>query len=49
MSRGGDAGQQPEKLLAIPDGRYYLGLSSNRIGKMRVSAVYKSDIFELST
>ena len=49
MSRGGDAGQQPEKLLAIPDGRYYLGLSSNRIGKMRVSAVYTSDIFELST
>ena len=49
MSRGGDAGQQPEKLLAIPDGRYYLGLSSNRIGKMRVSAVYTSDLFELST
>ena len=42
-------GQQPEKLLAIPDGGFYLGLSSNRIGKIRVSAVYTSDIFELST
>lgn len=40
---------QPEKLLAIPDGGFYLGLSSNRIGKIRVSAVYTSDIFELST
>ena len=40
---------QPEKLLAIPDGRFYLGLTSNRIGKIRVSAVYTSDIFELST
>lgn len=43
------SGQQPEKLLAIPDGGFYLGLSSNRIGKIRVSAVYTSDIFELST
>ena len=49
MSRGQDAGQQPEKLLAIPEGGFYLGLSSNRIGKIRVSAVYSSDIFELST
>lgn len=40
---------QPEKLLAIPDGRFYLGLTSNRIGKIRVSGVYTSDIFELST
>ncbi len=46
--RGGDALQQPEKLLAMPDGRYYVSLSSNRIGKIRVSAVYTSDIFELS-
>lgn len=43
------SGQQPEKLLAIPEGGFYLGLSSNRIGKIRVSAVYTSDIFELST
>lgn len=43
------SGQQPEKLLAIPDGGFYLGLSSNRIGKIRVSAVYTSDIFEIST
>ena len=40
---------QPEKLLAIPDGRFYLGLTSNRIGKIRVSGVYTSDLFELST
>ena len=48
MSRGQDVIQQPEKLLAIPDGRFYLALSSNRIGKIRVSSVYTSDIFELS-
>ena len=48
MSRSQDVSQQPEKLLAIPDGRFYLSLSSNRIGKIRVSAVYTSDIFELS-
>ena len=48
MSRGQDAGQEPEKLLAIPDGRFYVGLSSNRIGKIRVAGVYTSDIFELS-
>ena len=48
MSRGQNAGQEPEKLLAIPDGRFYVGLSSNRIGKIRVAGVYTSDIFELS-
>ncbi len=48
MSRGQDAGQEPEKLLAIPDGRFYVGLSSNRIGKIRVAGVFTSDIFELS-
>ena len=48
MKRGSDAGQQPEKLLSIPDGRYYLSLSSNRIGKIRISAIYTSDVFELS-
>ena len=48
MSRGQDAGQEPEKLLAIPDGRFYVGLSSNRIGKIRVASVFTSDIFELS-
>ncbi len=42
------SGQQPEKLLSMPDGRYYLSLSSDRIGKIRISAVYTSDIFELS-
>ena len=46
--RGGDAVQQPQKLLAMPDGRYYVSLSSNRIGKIRISSVYTSDIFELS-
>ena len=46
--RGGDQLQQPEKLLALPDGRYYVSLSSNRIGKIRISAVYTSDLFELS-
>ena len=46
--RGGDALQQPQKLLAMPDGRYYVSLSSNRIGKIRISAVYTNDIFELS-
>ena len=48
MARGSENYQQPEKLLELPDGRFYLGLSSNRIGKIRVSAVYTSDIFELS-
>ncbi len=48
MSRGQNAGQEPEKLLAIPDGRFYVGLSSNRIGKIRVAGVFTSDIFELS-
>ena len=48
MSRGQDAGQEPEKLLSIPDGRFYVGLSSNRIGKIRIAGVYTSDIFELS-
>ena len=48
ISRSGDSVQQPEKLLALPDGRYYVALSSNRIGKIRISAVYTSDIFELS-
>lgn len=48
MSRGSDNYQQPEKLLELPDGRFYVALSSNRIGKIRVSAVYTSDIFELS-
>lgn len=48
MSRGSDTYQQPEKLLELPDGRFYVALSSNRIGKIRVSAVYTSDIFELS-
>ena len=49
LSRGSDSAQQPEKLLAMPDGRFYVSLSSNRIGKIRVSAVYTSDVFELST
>ena len=40
--------KQPEKLLQLPDGRFYVALSSNRIGKLRVSAVYTSDIFEIS-
>lgn len=48
MARGSDNYQQPEKLLELPDGRFYVALSSNRIGKIRVSAVYTSDIFELS-
>ena len=48
VMRGGDELQQPEKLLAKPEGGYYVGLSSNRIGKIRVSAVYTNDIFELS-
>lgn len=46
--RGGDSLQQPQKLLAMPDGRYYVSLSSNRIGKIRISAVYTSDLFELT-
>ena len=46
--RGGEGIQQPQKLLAKPDGSYYVGLSSNRIGKIRVSAVYSSELFELS-
>ena len=49
MARGSDNYQQPEKLLELPDGRFYVALSSNRIGKIRVSAVYTSDIFELSS
>lgn len=40
--------QQPEKLLEMPDGRFYLALSSNRKGKIQVSAVYPSNLFELS-
>ena len=48
IARGGDDLQQPSKLLAMPDGRYYVGLSGNRIGIIRVSAVYTSDLFELS-
>ena len=40
--------QQPEKLLEMPDGRFYLALSSNRNGKIQVSAVYPSNLFELS-
>ncbi len=48
LSRSTDIFQQPEKLLAIPDGRYYLALSSNRIGKLRISAIYTNDVFELS-
>ena len=40
--------RQLEKLLELPDGRFYVALSSNRIGKIRVSAVFTSDIFELS-
>lgn len=48
MARGSDNYQQPEKLLELPDGRFYVALSSNRIGKIRVSEVYTSDIFELS-
>ena len=48
MARGSDNYQQPEKLLELPDGRFYVALSSNRIGKIRISAVYTSDIFELS-
>ena len=48
LSRSTDIVQQPEKLLAIPDGRYYLALSSNRIGKIRISAIYTNDVFELS-
>ena len=48
MARGSENYQQPEKLLEADDGRFYLALSSNRIGKIRVSAVYLSDVFELS-
>ena len=48
MSRGGNY-QQPEKLVELPDGRFYVALSSNRIGKIRVSGVYTSDVFELSS
>ena len=48
MARGNENYQQPEKLLELPDGRFYVALSSNRIGKIRVSSVYTSDIFELS-
>ena len=40
--------QQPEKLLEMLDGRFYLALSSNRNGKIQVSAVYPSNLFELS-
>jgi len=40
--------QQPEKLLEMPDGRFYVALSSNRNGKIKVSAVYPSNLFELS-
>ena len=40
--------RQLEKLLELPDGRFYVALSSNRVGKIRVSAVFTSDIFELS-
>ena len=40
--------KQPEKLLEMPDGRFYLALSSNRNGKIQVSAVYPSNLFELS-
>ena len=40
--------QQPEKLLEMPDGRFYVALSSNRNGKIQVSAVYPSNLFELS-
>ena len=32
----------------MPDGRFYLALSSNRNGKIQVSAVYPSNLFELS-
>ncbi len=39
---------QLEKLLAIPDGRFYVALSSNRLGKIRISGIYTSDTFELS-
>ncbi len=48
MRRGGNY-QQPEKLVELPDGRFYVALSSNRIGKIRVSGVYTSDVFELSS
>ena len=44
----GSGSQEPEKLLATEDGRYYLALSSSRSGKIRISAVYTNDIFELS-
>ena len=40
--------QQPEKLLEKPDGTFYVALSSNRNGKIRISAVYSSSDFELS-
>ena len=39
---------QLEKLLAMPDGRFYVALSSNRPGKIRISGIYTSDVFELS-
>ena len=44
----GSGSQEPEKLLATEDGRYYLALSSSRSGKIRISAVYTNDVFELS-
>ena len=39
---------QLEKLLVMPDGRFYVALSSNRPGKIRISGIYTSDVFELS-
>ena len=41
--------KQPEKLLELPDGRFYVALSSRKSGKIRVTAIYTSDMFELST
>ncbi len=48
MSKADEVYQQPEKLLEKPDGSFYVALSSNRIGKVRISAVYSSSDFELS-
>ena len=39
---------QPEKLLELPDGRFYVALSSHKAGRIKVSAVYTSDVFEIS-
>ena len=43
----GAVSQNPEKLLEMEDGRFWVALSSN-IDGIKVSGVYTSDVFELS-